>query len=725
MNSKRTIKERVSLYFCPILLGASICYSIIYSLYEPMALTYTVVFLLCEVGLYALFDKLKEHKVRGGIIYTVMLAVSVSVSVRLVAAGMRRERDLMAPIMWFFGAEGVKEDQPFFLGAVFIGGGFFMISVLYYFTQIHYRTLGVILCILFPFVIYSRRSEAMNELMVTVIVSLYIAVVVHNRELDPSRPDKSRIMSKLDRSYLVSIAVFVSITGMITMMVEKPEYLSLLERSLREFGDYNADEGRSAYGSISQDSGRRYGARNYSGSVLFYFETSGKNSAYYLRRQPYTTFNGDIWHSYFQSMYGSEDFKNSDSHYKTDDILRDFAVVLEESGTETKISPESCISIESGRVYSDDFTAYFLPVPLGWVSEPHPSRSIRYTELPGGTVLRSISPYSDTEGLDDSFTFCDQPKRLYDFASSLGLSAEKYIAMLSNSESEESLRLLNDYALAYKYYTDTYGITARMSNLANTITKDCKSDYEKAKALSDYFELNGYIYDEDYIPDDTSIDYFIFEGKRGVCTSYATAMTLLARSVGLPARYTEGFAAFEKNSDDVFVIRDQYAHAFVEVYIPGTGWLTFDPTVSGYMAIPEEDDGPAFAFGELFSRSFVVIAVGIMILLMLLRDRLAELAFRLMQLVRDPRRKVLKLYENVIRLVGFSEKRDCRSYTVSRLRVHLAETRGRVPEKLLCLFEKTAFGGYSPTKSDYREAYKEYKRCYGVLRKLPKKKRPF
>ena len=60
-----------------------------------------------------------------------------------------------------------------------------------------------------------------------------------------------------------------------------------------------------------------------------------------------------------------------------------------------------------------------------------------------------------------------------------------------------------------------------------------------------FFEQNGYVYDNEYEPDDESIAYFLFTSKRGNCTNYATSMTLMARMLGLPARYVEGFAAYE------------------------------------------------------------------------------------------------------------------------------------------------------------------------------------
>ena len=90
--------------------------------------------------------------------------------------------------------------------------------------------------------------------------------------------------------------------------------------------------------------------------------------------------------------------------------------------------------------------------------------------------------------------------------------------------------------------------------------------------------------------------------------------------------------------------------------------------------------------------------------------------------MRDPKQRTLRLYANVIKLINFSANGDYSSYTVKMLRDYVYSTRGVVPEKLLQLFERTAFGGYEPTNEEYRNAYAEYKKCYKYLRKIPKKK---
>ena len=75
---------------------------------------------------------------------------------------------------------------------------------------------------------------------------------------------------------------------------------------------------------------------------------------------------------------------------------------------------------------------------------------------------------------------------------------------------------------------------------------------------------------------------FLFVRRAGHCEYFASAMTVMLRAEGIPARYVTGFAPGEYN--DVggdYIIRESDAHAWVEVYFPGFGWITFDPTPPG------------------------------------------------------------------------------------------------------------------------------------------------
>jgi protein-glutamine gamma-glutamyltransferase len=74
-------------------------------------------------------------------------------------------------------------------------------------------------------------------------------------------------------------------------------------------------------------------------------------------------------------------------------------------------------------------------------------------------------------------------------------------------------------------------------------------------------------------------DYFLFETRSGSCTHFASAMAVLLRCVGIPARLATGFRGGEWNGiDQYFTVRQSDAHAWVEAYIVPYGWMTFDPS---------------------------------------------------------------------------------------------------------------------------------------------------
>jgi hypothetical protein len=78
------------------------------------------------------------------------------------------------------------------------------------------------------------------------------------------------------------------------------------------------------------------------------------------------------------------------------------------------------------------------------------------------------------------------------------------------------------------------------------------------------------------------VTYFLKESKQGYCQIFATAMVIMCRQAGIPARWVTGFSPGEYNEEDGFYhIRFKDMHAWVEAYFPGYGWIPFDPTPGG------------------------------------------------------------------------------------------------------------------------------------------------
>ncbi len=115
--------------------------------------------------------------------------------------------------------------------------------------------------------------------------------------------------------------------------------------------------------------------------------------------------------------------------------------------------------------------------------------------------------------------------------------------------------------------------------LAHQLSGTSGNPFDQAMALQTALQT-GYRYTLSpaaIAPEEDFVSAFLFRTQEGYCTYFASAMTVLARAIGLPSRYVEGYVA-RPDSDGVAYVTGLQAHAWCEVYFPGFGWLTFDPT---------------------------------------------------------------------------------------------------------------------------------------------------
>ncbi len=122
-------------------------------------------------------------------------------------------------------------------------------------------------------------------------------------------------------------------------------------------------------------------------------------------------------------------------------------------------------------------------------------------------------------------------------------------------------------------------ITKRVRQLSSEITEQYNNDYDKAKAIEQYLRKNyKYSLTPDEVPKGAEfVDYFLFEGREGYCTYFATSMAVMLRSSGIPCRYVEGFLG-EYDKSYVRNIPGTNAHAWVEVNFGSYVWIVFEAT---------------------------------------------------------------------------------------------------------------------------------------------------
>jgi len=163
---------------------------------------------------------------------------------------------------------------------------------------------------------------------------------------------------------------------------------------------------------------------------------------------------------------------------------------------------------------------------------------------------------------------------------------------------------LNEAASAYPgWVLDRYlqlpaGLPDRVRRLAQQVTRNAITPFEKATALESYLQKN-FTYNLEIAappPSADGVDHFLFSSKVGYSDYYASAMAVMSRAIGLPARLVVGFAPGRFDSaSELFVVRDADSHAWVEVYFPGYGWIEFEPTpgkgeIPRGLPLPAEED---------------------------------------------------------------------------------------------------------------------------------------
>lgn len=141
----------------------------------------------------------------------------------------------------------------------------------------------------------------------------------------------------------------------------------------------------------------------------------------------------------------------------------------------------------------------------------------------------------------------------------------------------------------------------RIGELAQTWTADLGTPREKADAIRRMLRKDGgysYGLSSKSGDSDQPLDHFLFESKNGHCEFYSTAMAIMLRTVGVPTRNVTGFVGASYNRfGEFYVVRQGDAHSWVEVYLDGQGWVTYDPTpAGGARPLSGVDDGELVTF---------------------------------------------------------------------------------------------------------------------------------
>jgi len=306
----------------------------------------------------------------------------------------------------------------------------------------------------------------------------------------------------------------------------------------------------------------------------------------------------------------------------------------------------------------------------------------------------------------------------------------------------------------------------RVYDLARQITQDEATPYEMAAAIESYLRSNyNYEIEEVGVPKEGQdyVDQFLFETLKGYCDNFSSAMVVMARTLGIPARWVKGFTqgdadfTYETEVEDEYryIVRNRNAHSWPELYFEGVGWVAFEPTASFSMQrevkkeeqeaiapiplpsekkgqLEEEEATGTTTSGSSFFSNINWESVGIW---------LGALAGLGLLLAFFNRRKLLTAYflrksyseegdvalHAILRLIAILEKLGWKrpSYmTVREYAENLAgrtDLRGREMIPLAKIFEKSRYGGTAPGPQEKRELHDLWSRLVRKAGRMNKK----
>lgn len=573
--------------------------SVMYYYRSSLTFLWFLISLILVKLIFIVFGFMEKHKLLGSLIYMALFSGGMYLIGMAIKTG--REKYPISFILWFITTQDALEYSKWYTIAVYIFCVGFFASVVYYFTKIRYRMSMSFLVFMIPFVIYGKESRQMPAFLIILLSVLFVlnAITFNNIR----NGDDSETVSK--KNIFQSVTIYVISFGIIASLMPKPNikadrtYLENLinmdaftDMLINRLNVFNTESSSGKFNSLTTND-----------RILYY---ANSDEPLRLKTQVFTDydFSKDTWNtdyddynfsSYYQSEDPSEIIKLIVLCSELDnDFLKKYNI-----NNTFKDIPEA--EVKELSLYSLNYNSSLLPVPnritkvtlpeyvKGQFSDFGTLRGKDNESIPVNT-LYAINYYSDS--------FLYNPS-VYEILGTLTYSEiismylDMYRILKENDKTEETVfmsQTLNDAYLAS--YNLDYGENQKIYNLAMEITDGISSDYEKALAIEKYFLLNDFTYDLTYRKgSNENAETFLFETKRGVCYEYATAMVLLSRACGIPARYAEGYNMNEIYADENinsekrqnipdYVIKVKDAHGFPELYISGIGWTSFEPTMS-------------------------------------------------------------------------------------------------------------------------------------------------
>lgn len=621
------------------------------TLYAPGWQAVVAMLVFCAVlGFYLLFSYISHFKKFSQLFYAVTTSAVLTATLALIVSV---NPDDTTYATWFFNPGISFEKTAPYLIATTLLFAHFSTFVSFYFSAVIYRPILILQMIVIPLMLSMKTGIGLSSVFLQFSLVFFIGIVLVNaNERQSAKHQKKPIIPVLALSAaLVLVSSFAAPSGSAPY---KESFMSLFVGGSEVMSE-NASQGISQTGTnnISKDINRN--------KLLFYVDAD----------EPL------IFREYVFNVYSdpadtgtwSKGFSSSINLYDTKTL---------ELGTQKAVADEIRAGLAADELFAEAYGKAALPEYTEKTAEIIPQASFSQLIIaPAQTyAISEIAKASQPVFVSDANELVPTALLPEDFGYSLYYysadgkfslgefsSISEYISWLdilavkleSRGLSAEAVKAAQGEAqAAVAYYSKTRSADiikdkSKIKELADKLTDGLTSDFDKASAIEVFFHSGEFTYDIDYAFEtansEPSAD-FLFTSKRGVCHSFATAMVLLCREAGLPARFVSGYVADTLDTETGnFIVKAEKYHAFPEVYISGTGWTAFEPTVSMNAQFMDElvENEPKTDFTQYFIAGGIALAA---LAIFFLRKQLFILGFRLYSAVHSGSKPLFRLYSH-------------------------------------------------------------------------------
>lgn len=449
----------------------------------------------------------------------------------------------------------------------------------------------IILAVAIYMMVYNVQCPKGTVGFCFLVITIYIAETIQRYWLKSGYSDVKKHMAYI-APIIMTMAIVVTI---IPAPAEKFDWRfakNIWNATITEykklFGTITTINEEYAYTGFSENGG--IGASvSESGREVFLI-TSDKNSfdRLYMSGIVYEKFDGKRWSTKLDNEPGDREF----DYAETKATISKFA-----EGYERDYFKNIKISVEN-RLFNTKYV--FAPIKTNIYSS---KTSFPKSRENGSKILADKKiKYSDSYNIDYMQLNFNNPDLILMIDSAQPINESEWNETLRKNNIDDVSMSFERYIKYQNEIYEKYGGNpkrtieesleeAQLSDEVKSIVKDVigddkTDDFEKLKALSGYLQTLEYNKNAEALPNSIDsatdyMDYFLLESQSGYCVHYATAFTLLARQLGYPARYVQGYYVERKGAETL--ITENSAHAWSEVYFDNFGWVIFEAT-PGYSA---------------------------------------------------------------------------------------------------------------------------------------------